>query len=273
MYFSVYKGSPDARLLVLGEGTVAKVGLRENGERFDLGAERQAMADRACEERRREGQTVTANPIYRLHSWTVGPKLELEVGRGDYSQVVGTKAHREWGIKAEVLAVCCVLECPQGFVIEKRSQKVAAVPGLMHIAPSGSLQPPATPWETLLQEASEELALEPAELENPCCLGLLHVEPVGVYQLICTARTSVSLDEMCRRERSGAWEQDGLLCAPSEPQGLATWLAERGESLTPSARMGLWVEGRRRWGQAWFEAQLLASEQRESPLPRLEERL
>lgn len=265
MYSSTYMGGSDARLLVLGEGPVEQVRLHDNGAQFDLGPERQAAADLACEGLRRLGQTVTANPIYRLHSWTVGPELRLEVSRGDYSQVVGTKKHPEWGINAQVLAVCCALECPQGFVIEQRSVKVAAAPGLRHIAPAGSIQPPATPWETLLQEALEELALDPSEMKEARCLGLVLVEPVGVYQLICSARTSVSLNEMRGRERSGAWEQDGLLYAPVDPDGLSEWLAEQGDGLIPCARMGLWVEGRRRWGEDWFEAQLLSVNEREFP--------
>ncbi len=256
MYFSVYKGCPQARVLVLGEGPVDRVTIRENGEQFDLGSERQALADLACQDLRRLGQAVTANPIYRLQAWTVGAELGLEVSRGDYSQVVGTKAHPEWGVKAQVLAVCCVLECPQGFVIEKRSNKVAAAPGRRHIAPSGSIQPPATPRDTLFEEACEELALEPDELSEPCCLGLVHVEPLGVFLLICSARTTVTLSEMRGRERSGAWEQDALLCAPGDPKGLSAWIDEQADELVGGARMGLWMEGRRRWGQAWFDAQV-----------------
>jgi hypothetical protein len=254
VYLAVHRGESEARLLVLGDGPLAEVVLEETGQIFDLGSERQELADQACQRMREAGQSVTANPIYRLKSWTVGTRLVLRADRGDYSQVVGTKTHPEWGLKAQVLAVCCAMECPQGFVIEQRSARVAALPGKWHIAPSGSLQPPQGPWATCLAEAAEELALLPTEVEDARCVGMLYGERSGVYQLACSARTGVTLQEMLARPRSGAWEQDGFVCAPVCPEALPRWLAQHAEMVTSGARAALWAEGRRRWGEAWFQA-------------------
>lgn len=255
MYTAVYRGEPEARLLVLGDGPLAEVAIEETGQRFELGPERQRQADQACWRLRQRGQRVEPNPVYRLLSWTVGERFTLRADRGDYSQVVGAKTHPEWGVKAQVLAVCCVMECPQGIIIEQRSARVAALPGKWHIAPSGSLQPPNGPWRTLLAEAGEELGLEPREVQQARCVGMLFGEVSGVYQLACSARTPVSLEQMLKRRRSGAWEQDGFVCAPACPDALPGWIATHRDKLSHGGRAALWAEGRRRWGSDWFDAQ------------------
>lgn len=255
MYSAVYRGEPEARLLVLGDGPLQELVVEESEPPFDLGSERQQLADLACQRLRERGQVVRPDPVYRLLSWSTEGKFTLRTQRGDYSQVVGTKSHPEWGLKAQVLAVCCALECPQGIVIEQRSARVAALPGKWHIAPSGSLQPPQRPWQTLLTEAREELGLEPSELEQVRCLGMLYGERSGVYQLACSARTAVSFESILARRRSGAWEQDGFVCAPVCPQALPRWIADHLEQLSRGGRAVLWAEGRRRWGADWFEAQ------------------
>ena len=237
---------------MLGDGPLAEVGLRETGRRFELGPERQALAEQACQGLRERGMTVTADPIYRVASWTVGERFELLADRGDYSQVVGTKSHPEWGVKAQVVAVCCATECPQGFIVEKRSARVAALPGMWHVCPAGSLQPPNGPFETLLAEAREELGLERDELREVRCVGMLYNEHSGVYQLACSMTTSVPLVEIEARLRSGRWEQDGFVCAPVCPEQMPLWLEKFSEKVTPGGRAALLAEGQRRWGEEWF---------------------
>jgi hypothetical protein len=253
VYTAAWRGEPEARLLVLGDGPLVDVAIEETGRIFSLGPERQRLADQACQRYRERGQTVEPNPVYRVLDWTLGERFTLRADRGDYSQVVGTKSHPEWGLKAQVLAVCCATECPDGFLIEKRSARVAALPGKWHVAPSGSLQPPQSPWQTLLAESSEELALEPAEILEPRCVGMLFGEMSGVYQLACSARTPVRLSAILRRRRSGAWEQEGLFCAPVDPVALPLWLRQHTDQVTLGARAVLLAEGRRRWGPDWFE--------------------
>jgi hypothetical protein len=253
VYHFAHRGEPEGRLVVLGEGPVQEVLLEETGQRFELGAERQRMADQACREWRARGRVVTVDPIYRLLEYTVGERLTLRVERGDYSQVVGTKSHPEWGLKAQVIAVCCALECPQGFVVEQRSERVAAAPGKWHISPSGSMQPPCAPWDTLLAEAGEELGLAPQEIEDARCVGMLYGETSGVYQLACSARVGLTLPQMLSRSRRDAWEAVGHVCAPVDPEALPEWMARQRERLTPGGRAVLLAEGRRRWGLEWFD--------------------
>ena len=253
MYHAVHRGQSEGRLLILGDGPLDQVELVSCGRRFELSPERQRLADQACQRMRDGGMTVTINPVYRLTRWSLGERLTLHCDLADYSQVVGTKSHPEWGVKAQVLAVCCVTECRDGFVIEKRSARVAALPGRWHIAPSGSLEPPNGPLATLLEEAHEELGLQASEVLEPRCLGLLYGETSGVYQLTCSARVEASLEQIVSRQRSGQWEADGYLCAPACPEGLPAFLRQYEELLTVGGRIALWAEGRRRWGESWFE--------------------
>lgn len=255
VYWSVNRGESEARILVAGDGPLSDVSLEETGGVLRLGQDRQRLADVACQQMRDRGVSITADPVYRLMSWSTGNRFVLRADRGDYSQVVGMKSYPDWQLSARVLAVCCVLESPQGFIIEKRSAKVASLPGKWHIAPSGSVQPPQSPLQTLWCEAEEELGLSPQEVLDPRCLGMIYGERSGVYQLACSARTTITFSEMMARRRSGAWEQDGFLTAPVCPVDLPVWLKAHVSSVTLGGRAILWLEGRRRWGDQWFEAQ------------------
>lgn len=256
VFQTVHRGEPEARIVVLGDGPMEDLEVTLTSNTLVLEASQQEVAQGACQQLRDRGFVVTPDPIYRVLSHATNGRFNLTLGRGDYSQVVGLKANPQWGIPAQVLAVGCVLECPQGLVIERRSDQVAALPGRLHIAPSGSVAPPATVHEALLAEAREELGLEPEELLDQRCLGLVYVETAGVYLLICCGRTEVSLAEMLSRERSGAWEQADLIGAPICPEVLPRWLDEEGRDLTRGARAALLMEGRRRWGSGWFEEHL-----------------
>lgn len=250
MFRTVPSDGQETHWVARGDGALDGVLLRETGGSLRLTPAQQAQADRACERLREEGRTVTPDPIYRLLEWRAEERLELLVERANYAQVVGIKAHPEWGLSARALAVCCLTECRDGFVIEQRSARVASLPGRWHVAPAGSLQPPHHLAQTLRSEAREELGLEPHELVEPRCLGLLYGRASGIFQLACSVRTPLRLQEMLARERSGAWEQDGLLCAPASREALPLWL-EQSPLLTPGAARILQAEGERRWGSDW----------------------
>lgn len=255
MFYSCYRGHHRARLLVIGDAPLEQVELLNSGEQFDLSPEQQALADLACRQMRAAGRTVTCDPTYRLNSYEVGAKLRITVSVGDYCQMVGVKAHPEWGLKCQTLAVCCALETPGGLVVERRSAKVASMPGYLHLAPAGIMAPPNTPLSTVVHEGLEELGLQPNELLDLRCTGLLCGEDNGVYQIICSARTELELSELYRRPRSGQWEVEEHLLAPLEPQPLASWIEENRGQMTPAALTALAAEGHRRWGTSWLEAQ------------------
>jgi 8-oxo-dGTP pyrophosphatase MutT (NUDIX family) len=254
MYRACHRGPAGARILLQGKGPLERVQLEESGLAWSLTREQEALCERACEKLRQQGQEVFSGPVYRLLDWCCGPFLSLRVSRGNYAQVIGTKAHPEWGCPSRVLAVCCVLETPGGFLVERRSLRVAALPGRWHVAPAGSIGVGMSPLQALLQEAHEELGLAADELDPPLCLGLIYAEDSGVHQLVCAARTGVDSADFLLRPRSGCWESDGYEMAPIDPQGLGSWLEQHRSQLTPAAVSALWLEGGRRWGSDWFES-------------------
>ena len=180
----------------------------------------------------------------------------MRLSERSYYDSVLLKRHKHWGIRSQVLAVVAVTLCPEGYLVEQRSARVAALPGRLHPLPSGSVEPPLSPLDTLLREAEEELGLEPHELTEVMCLGLVYGEESGVYQLVGRATTEISGEELLSRACSGAWEKDEVLFAPTNPKDLSEWLRVRRERLTVGGRVALVMEGGRRWGREWLEDNL-----------------
>jgi 8-oxo-dGTP pyrophosphatase MutT (NUDIX family) len=244
-------GVPEGQILVLGNGPLSKVKLEEVPSTLHLTDQHLSFLPAAVERLEQEGRVVTDGPTYRLESWSAGSELRLRVSRRSYFDSVLLKRHPEWGLRSRVLAVACVLKCTDGYLIEKRSEKVASLPGWLHLSPAGSLVPPQHPQETVEQEAMEELGLEASELTDHGCLGLVYGEHVGVFQLVCTASVDASRGELEKRDCSGAWERSDLLSAPADPDSLSIWLEEHRPRITEAGLSALVMEGMRLWGADW----------------------
>lgn len=257
MFCEVRKGEAEGRLLLQGEAPLSELKLSIVPNTLLLSEEQSQHLEQVVASHRSAGRVVTDNPIYRLESWAVGEFLHLQVSERSYFDSVLLKQYPQWGLRSQVLAVVCVTQCADGLILEKRSEKVAALPGYLHPAPSGSVEPPSHPLETLYEESREELGLLPKELTDVVCLGLVYGELSGVYQLVCRASTDLSLHEIDARSCEGRWERASLTCAPLDPKGLPRWIAENRERLTIGGRVALQMEGGRQWGPSWFEEQEL----------------
>ena len=253
MYREVQMGRSEGRILVLGNGSLAQVRTEEVPSSLHLTPEQLSVLPAVVGRIKEEGRVVTDGPTYRLESWEVGEELSLRVSRRSYFDSVLLKEHPEWGVRSRILAASCVLKCTDGYLIEKRSEKVAALPGWLHISPSGSLVPPQHPLATVLQEAHEELGLQPHEMRDLGCLGLVYADRVGVFQLVCTATVDCSRRALEERECSGAWERSRLVCCPARPGPLIDWLKEHRDRMTVAGFSALAMEGMRRWGEDWAE--------------------
>ena len=253
MYTSVHKGLPEGRLLIQGQGPLKDVVLNFVETSLSLSAEQHSATEEAVRTLTERGLVVTNGPTCRLESWRAGSILHLSLSEGRYFDSVLLKHNPHWGLRSQVLAVVCVTECVDGFVIEKRSDKVATLAGYFHPSPSGSVEPSDHPFQTLLTEAKEELGLLPDELRDIQCLGLVFGEESGVYQLVCRVTVSLTLEEILQRNCEGEWERSALICAPKCSQELPLWIAEHLDSLTVGGRVALILEGGRRWGSTWFE--------------------
>lgn len=255
-FVETHKGESEGRILISGVGPVRDITLEVVPSTLEIAENRRKHLDAIVEEFQRSGVTVTDGPIYRLETWTVGERLHLKVSRRSYFDSVLLKRFPEWGLRSRVLALVAVTLCPDGYLVEQRSAKVASLPGMLHPLPSGSVEPPAHPLDTLFHEATEEIGLEPEELRDILCLGLVYGELSGVFQLVCRSTVSVPRSELEKRSCSGAWEKDSLLFAPAEAEPLGDWLREHRSRLTVGGRTALVMEGARRFGEEWLNENL-----------------
>lgn len=198
----------------------------------------EAQIERVCDERRRLGQVVERKPLYRVLDFqATDDSLELGVVVSDYGENLALQQHPERTNGA--LAVCGVCRCPEGYLIEQRSLKVAAAPGLLHLAPAGTLEPGETVLDCLHREALEELGLEPDEMDVSDCIGMLRVDPVGVYQILVPFRTPISLAQIESRPRADSWESEKLFTAPAETEYLLSWIQNHRARMTPASVVAL----------------------------------
>lgn len=251
-----HKGEREGRIVVSGLGPVSDITLETVPSTLKIGEEQRKRLPEILQELRDTGINVTDGPTYRLEAWSVGERLHLMVSCRSYFDSVLLKRFPQWGLRSQVLALVAVTLCPDGYLVEQRSAKVAALPGRLHPLPSGSVEPPSHPLDTLFHEASEEIGLEREELRDIFCLGLVYGEQSGVYQLVCRSTVEVPRRELERRSCSGAWEKDSLLFAPAEARSLSGWLREHRERLTVGGRTALVMEGARRFGEDWLAANL-----------------
>lgn len=251
MYEACYRGEREGRILVAGRAPLEELSIETVASSLELSPEQVSRTTELVNRLREQGLVVTDDPTYRLESWQTGKRLHLRLSERSYFDSVLLKQYPEWGLRSPVLAVVCVTECSDGLIVERRSQKVAALPGRLHPSPSGSVQPPDHPLETLYAEAAEELGLEARELSEVECLGLVFGELSGVYQLVVRATVSLPLSSILARACSGEWERDGFVCAPTHPEAFSSWLGSHREQLTIGGRMALLLEGERRWGSYW----------------------
>ena len=256
MFRRVHIGEANGRLVVHGEGRLRDVELVEVPSQLVLTKNQKRAAELAVEELSNRGLVVTNGPIYRVENFELGDRFKIAVSLSRYFDIVAIKANPQWGLRARALTVACVVRCADGLLVEKRSQKVASVPGMFHPVPAGSIEPPHSPLHTLYEEAKEEAGLEPYEISEPSCLGMVFGEVSGIYQLICSTQTELSVDELRGRERSGAWEQESLLACPADPSGFLKWVEERNSNFTRGGRTAMMVEVARRADEAWLEAHL-----------------
>ena len=167
-----------------------------------------------------------------MRDWSAAEQgLHLDLGLTCYQDYLGLSlcAREEAPL---VLAVAAATEIEGRIVLERRSQAVAQGMGMLHVKPSGHVHPPHTPWQALLAEAWEELALRPEELQDARCLGLVQSLTANCLCLIYTARTSLSWEEWSLRQPEDAWEAEELSGLPVDRASLDAWLQTSEELAT-----------------------------------------
>lgn len=221
------------RLLWRGQIEPRQVSIEyDSEERFSCPPQWAEASAQACRESSRRGRHVKNLPLYRILDWSGDAgQLSFRLGWTCYQDYLGLSlcAPEEAPM---VLAVAAATEIEGRIVLERRSQAVAQGMGLLHVKPSGHIHPPQTPWQALLAEAWEELALKPEEVLDAHCLGLVQSLTANCYCLIYTAQTRLSWDEWSRRQPEDAWEAEELSGLAMDRSSLDEWLARPEELST-----------------------------------------
>ena len=205
-----------------------------------------------CQQARRQGHKDEPLPLYRtLAVEGDGSHLRFQTGLCNYEHHLATSA---LGLELNVvpLAIAAATMTDSGWVLEKRSARVAQGVGLLHVKPSGYIHPPATPWQALLQEAEEELALSPGEMRQAEVIGLIRNRTSDCWGLCYRWTTSVRFPDLLRRRRIDDWESQELLTLEFDEEELSDWLVHSFEKVTGIGHGTLLLAGWREFGDAWY---------------------
>ncbi|MBI3928739.1 MAG: NUDIX hydrolase [Armatimonadetes bacterium] len=246
-------------LLAAGELPPQQVYLEHDPERQPHLAPWQKRAVKEhCRKLRLQGARLVDLPLYRFLGFSLGEELVLRTGATRYEEYLGCSlAYPEWAeswgfeATADALSIAGVTEAGGRLLVGRRSPEVAECPGFFHVKPAGHMHPPSTPMETVLQEAREELGLEPAELEELSCIGLVRSKSSRCVDVVFRLKSSAALEDLRGRRPIDAWEHDDLVGL--EPERLGRWLVEEYPRTTDPGHASLVLEGLRRYGNDWLE--------------------
>lgn len=175
----------------------------------------------------------TITPTLILGHWT------------EYRRVIAQMAEPALFATLQVrsLAVCGLLDSPDGAVIGRREPASAYQPGLWQFAPAGSVdqgaaKPGGVSWRhALLTELQEELGIPPdaVAVMDPVCL-VQH--PTGVLDMGVRLQTRLTAAEIIDLHHTrGNGEYDRLLVCPTAR--LIADVQAKGGTLVPASRLFL----------------------------------
>lgn len=247
----------NSRYEIWWRGVVApdKVTLSHDSEdELTLNSELEQQVYDFCRQARKEGRKVEPLPLYRtVQIRGSETALHIEAGLCNYEQYLGLGGLRVAEPQAVSLAIAAATLSDRGWILERRSSRVAEGVGLLHVKPSGHVHPPQSPWEAVIMEAGEELALAAKELHNPVCVGLIRGRTAQCWGLIYTLSTPVAFCDILRRSRIDDWESQELLTISADPEALTIWLVENYEKVTGIGHGSLLLAGWQRYGDDWFQ--------------------
>jgi hypothetical protein len=198
-----------------------------------------------------------------------GKVFELTIGPTCYRDFVGTNLfnhHRlavfGWERFANPVGTTATLITRDGLICYgRRSALVAYHANHVHTF-GGALEESdrasdgtVDPFASLCRELDEELGLRRDELMDLCCVGLIRDKEICQPELLFEAGLNVTADELRRRWQSAqsADEHDGIVDLLDQPEAIVPFIRGCG-LIAPVAVGALFLHGRRRWGEGWFEA-------------------
>ncbi len=194
--------------------------------------------------------------------------FELTVGPTCYRDFVGTNLYNNhrvgefgWERFANPIGTTATLISSDGFICYgRRSQRVAFHASHIHTlggaleesdrADDGSVDP----FGSVLRELKEEVNVDPADLDDFACVGLIRDKEIRQPELLFEGKTKLTAAEVKARWRTadGADDHDEIVTIPAEPARLVPFMKSCGP-IAPVAIGSLFLYGWGRWGRAWFD--------------------
>lgn len=223
---------------------------------------------------RRHDRMLFNGDLFRyVHHAVIGesadPVFELTVGPTCYRDFVGTNLfnnHRlaefGWERFANPIGTTATLITRDGRICYgRRSTKVAYHAEHVHTFGGGleagdrAADGTIDPFGSLRRELAEELGLAAADLTDLRCMGLIRDREIHQPELLFEAEVRHTVAEL---EESWAAapsrnEHDGLVSLPNEPEAIIPFI-HACDKIAPVAIGALFLHGRRRWGDHWFQA-------------------
>ena len=211
--------------------------------------------------RARPGVLLFDGPMCRLQSWAVdGDHLALHLADSGYKSFFGTNiTHPEFAaaygpdVMANPVGVSPAVETADGHLIMgRRNHFVAYYPGRVH--PFAGCLEPTDPdvFAAVIRELSEELSLNPDDVIDLRCTGI--VAELNLHQTELIFATTVAATKAELISRLDTAEHAATWSVPATAAEISAVIGGPDQGLTPIAIASLVLWGRIKWGQDWFES-------------------
>jgi 8-oxo-dGTP pyrophosphatase MutT (NUDIX family) len=216
----------------------------------------------------RPGVKLFDGPMCRLESWSLrADVLHLELSRTSYKLFYGTNiSHPELAdryghaVLANPVGVSPALETCDGYLMMgRRNDSVAYYPSRIHPF-AGALEPADSEvgegpdlFAAVARELAEELSIASHEIAEMRCTGVVEDVALRQPELIFRVRT-----DLTRRQIEQRLDPDEHVSTyPIRATSADVEAALREPLLTPVGAASLLLWGRIRFGQEWFDANLV----------------
>ena len=222
----------------------------------------EALIDAAWRETMaRPGVHLFDGPMCRMESWSASPEqLRITLSRTSYRAFLGTNlVHPELAdrfgpaVMSDPVGVSVALESSDGWLLfGRRNGWVAYYPNRVHPF-AGALEPrdAARVFDAVRRELAEELAIEPRDVGEIRCTGIVEDQALRQPELIFRATATLARQQieakLDREEHHATYpvavREDTVAAALRDP------------ALTPVGVAALLLWGRVHFGEEWFGAQ------------------
>ena len=216
----------------------------------------------------RAGRRLYNGRLCRLwESSCENQNLVLKLGEVSFKEFLGTNLTHAYlryfhgpEVLADAVGVSIVVTTSDGFIVlGRRSQSVFYHAGRIH--PVGGMLEYKTdvaphPFDAAAEELIEETNLDPGDLREMLCIGLVRDKHIVQPELIFDATVSADFSAIrqAHPQASDAGEHSELLAVRDHPAAVVNFIEQNFADLTPLGTASLLVHGLRHWGSGWFAA-------------------